>query len=107
MDVGMVGGGAGKVPEVLDVHVVAVFEPDTGRIVHVHMVTVFKGGRSVSETEAIETALARAKKAGHSTELLKTKTSKNPLHGRIPHKIDIKTGGFVPITTDRVRPKFR
>jgi hypothetical protein len=100
-------GGAGKMPEISDVHVVAVFEPGTGKVVHVHSVTVFKGGRSVSEGETIQAALARAAEAGHNTETLKTKLSKNPVHGQLSHKIDTKTGEFVPLTVDRARLKLR
>ena len=88
-------GGGGKVPEVFDVHVVAVFDPNTGTIVHVHNVTVYKGGRSVPEKEAIETALARASHLGHQTEKLKVKLSKNPEHGQSPHRIDLASGEFV------------
>ena|SRR5271166_2150945 len=90
-------GSAGKAPQVSDVHVVVLYDPNTGSIRHVHNVTVYEGGQPVSEKEAIDTALARASRAGHRTESLKIKVSKDPRHGRSPHKIDPTTGDFVPL----------
>src|SRR5690349_10117438 len=51
---------AGKTPRVTDVHVIALYEQDTGRIKHVHTVTVFEGGRNITEKEAIEAARTHA-----------------------------------------------
>jgi hypothetical protein len=87
----------GRVPEISDIQVVALYEPDAGKIVHVHTVTVFKGGREVSEKEAIDTAVAHASKAGLRTERLKIKVSKDADHGRRPHRIDLSTGDFIPL----------
>ena len=35
-------GGGGQAPEISDVHVVAIYDPNTGRVVHVHNVTFTK-----------------------------------------------------------------
>jgi hypothetical protein len=99
----IVSESGGNAPEISDVHVVAVYDPNTGTIFHVHNVTVYKGGRSVTEKEAIDTALARASEAGHRTENLEIKLSKNPVHGRSPHKIDLTTGDFMPVLADGLR----
>ena len=48
---------AGRSREVADVKVVELYEPDTGNVVHMHTVVAFKGGRILSEKEAIEEAL--------------------------------------------------
>jgi hypothetical protein len=87
----------GRMPKVADIRVVALYHPQTGKISHVHSVTVFEGGRAVDEKEAIETAKALAKKAGHATDTLAVRVSKDPMHGRKPHRIDVKTGEFVPL----------
>jgi hypothetical protein len=93
----------GRVPKVADTHVVALYHPQTGKISHVHSVTVFEGGRAVSEKEAVETAKALAKKAGHSVDTLSIKVSKDLMHGRKPHRIDVKTGDFVPLEMPKRR----
>lgn len=51
----------GRAPKVADAHVVALYHPSTGKIAHVHSVTVFEGARPVSEKEAIEAAKALAR----------------------------------------------
>ena len=91
----------GRMPKVADTHVVALYHRQTGKIFHVHSVTVFEGARAVSEKEAIETAKALAKKAGHAIDVLTVKVSKDLLHGRKPHRIDVKTGEFVPLETPK------
>jgi hypothetical protein len=88
-------GGAGNAPNVSDVYAVVLYDPETGLIRHVHNVTVFEGGRPVSEEEAIQTAVTRAAQVGHRTESLKIKVSKDARHGRSPHRIDLNTGDFV------------
>jgi hypothetical protein len=87
----------GNAPKVVDHYVVALYEPDTGAIRHLHTVTVFEGGHRVNEQEAIQRAYDKASKAGHKTADLKIKVSKNADHGRRPHRIDLKTDEFVPI----------
>ena len=93
----------GRAPEVSDTHVVALYHPDTGKIVHLHTVTVFKGGRVVTEKEAIDAAVANALKVGHQTEHLKVKTSKDPAHGRSPHRIDLDSGRFIAVPPKAIR----
>jgi len=92
--------GGGNAPRIADIHVVAVYDPDSGKIAHLHTVTVFEGGRAVGEKEAVSAAMALARKAGHPVERLKTKVSKDAKHGRSPHKIDLKSGNFVPVFPD-------
>jgi len=93
----------GRMLKVADIHVVALYHPETGKISHVHSVTVFEGGRAVSEKEAVETAKGLAKKAGHSIEGLAVKVSKDLMHGRKPHRIDVKSGEFVPLEMQKRR----
>jgi hypothetical protein len=91
----------GNAPKIVDYYVVAFYEPGTGTIRHVHTVTVFEGGHSVDEREAIRRAHNKASKAGHNTAHLKSKVSKNPEHGRQPHRIDLKTDEFAPVQITR------
>jgi len=88
---------AGKTLEVVDTHVVALYDAETGRIAHVHTVTVFKGGSPVTEKEAIEAARKVANKSGVKTDRLKIKVSKDAAHGRGPHRIDVASGNFLPL----------
>jgi hypothetical protein len=87
----------GTVPKVADTHVVALYHPVSGKILHMHSVTVFEGGRAVSQEEAIETAKKLASKTGLKIAGLEVKLSKDLNHARKPHRIDVKSGEFVAV----------
>ncbi|MCI0359364.1 MAG: hypothetical protein L0211_12875 [Planctomycetaceae bacterium] len=87
----------GLIEEAADFKAVAVYEPSAGKIVHMHIVKVFEGGRAVSEQEAVETAHREAKRLGHDIAKLRTKVSTDSKHATLPHRIDIKTGDFVAL----------
>lgn len=91
---------AGRAPKVIATHVVALYD-DAGRIHHCHTVHVHRGGRHVSEDEAIEAAYDRARQLGHDTSRLQFKVSKTPEHGHFPHAIDMATGQFVEVARPR------
>jgi hypothetical protein len=93
----------GRAPKVSDIHVVALFDPKTGNIRHVHTITVFEGGRAISERQAIESARAQAAKSGLKTEGLEIKTSRDAVHGRFPHRIDLKSKEFVALPTVSIK----
>jgi hypothetical protein len=82
--------------------VVALYDPQSGMIAHMHTVTMFKGGRLVSESEAIETAHKEAASYGHRVAELKTKVSSNYAHCRHCNRIDPETGEF--LTSGRCPP---
>lgn len=88
---------AGRIREVVDVKVVALYEPSTGSIVHMHTEVAFKGGRIATEKEAIERAHKSATRQGHDTGKLKVKVSLNPSHAMRPHRIDLSSGNFVAL----------
>ena len=75
--------------------VVALYEPHSGYVVHMHTIIMFKGGRVVSEKEAIDTAHREAASCGHAIGKLKTKVSSNYDHVRYCNRIDPDTGEFV------------
>jgi hypothetical protein len=49
-----------------------VYDPSDGKIVHMHHVVVFEGGKKVNEQEAENEAMHRAKSRGHAADKLKT-----------------------------------
>jgi hypothetical protein len=85
------------VVKVSDFKAVALYEPSTGKIVHMHIVNVLKGGRAVGEQEAVETAQREAKRVGHDVAKLRTKLSTNTKHITLPHRINVQTGEFVAL----------
>ena len=92
---------AGRAPKVIATRVVALYDAETGRIHHSHIVNIHKGGRDVAEQEAIEGALRHARQLGHDTARLKVKVSTNAEHGHFPYAIDVASGEFVAISHGR------
>lgn len=64
-------GNGGSMPGVVSSRVVALYRSSDGRVVHVHTVRVFEGGRSVSREEAESAARANAGRHGHDVASLK------------------------------------
>jgi hypothetical protein len=89
---------AGRKHEIADVKIVALYEVQTGNIVHLHTVVAFKGGRVLSEKEVIDEAQRQASHRGHATGRLATKVSSNLEHAARPHRIDPASGQFVPLS---------
>jgi hypothetical protein len=67
----MTYGSGGDMPKVVSTRVVAIYRSDDGRVVHLHTVRVFEGGREVSREEAEKTARAHAASVGHDLSALK------------------------------------
>jgi hypothetical protein len=88
----------GTAPKIANNHIVALYESASGKIRHLHCVTVFEGGASVSENQAVTDAQKAAAKFGHNVKDLKVKTSTDRAHAIRPHRIDVSTGNFVPLT---------
>lgn len=88
---------AGKSAKVISTQVVALYDPQSGQIRHVHAVHVHQGGRNVPDSEAIEEAHDHARRLGHDTRRLKVKVSNRSEHAHLPHRIDTLTDEFVPI----------
>ena len=84
-----------RVFEIAEVKIVALYQPNSGNIIHMHTVMVFKGGRVVSEKEAIETAHREAACMGHVVAELGTTVSSDHEHAKRCHRIDLSTGAFV------------
>ncbi|KAA8884487.1 hypothetical protein F3087_33330 [Nocardia colli] len=88
---------AGSAPAVESTLVVALYEPKTGQIRHLHSVTVFRGAQRTDEAEAIEAAKQSAAKYHDDAAHLAVATSDDPRY-LSPHRIDPSTGQFVPLT---------
>jgi hypothetical protein len=66
-----------------------IFDPVSGRILHVHHDIALPGGRLVSESEAEEAAMAQLRKRGrHSTQLEALHVNPDELHSRVRYKVD-------------------
>jgi hypothetical protein len=64
-------GNGGSMPRVVSSRVVALYSPEDGRVVHVHTVRVFEGGKPVSREEAESAARSHAGRHGHNVASLK------------------------------------
>jgi hypothetical protein len=89
--------GAGEAPRVTSSIVVALYEHDLGRVVHLHTVHMHEGSGEVSQSEAVEQAKRHAQTLGHEPDRLRIAISTDPTHGQQPHRIDPATGGFEPL----------
>jgi hypothetical protein len=89
--------GAGEAPRITSSIVVALHEPDSGRVVHLHTVHLHEGAREVSQSEAIDEARRNAQTLGHAPDRLGVAVSTDAAHGQLPHRIAPATGGFEPL----------
>ena len=88
----------GAAPKLVATKVVALYEPTSGRIHHLHTSHFYEGAVQPAESTLIAHAARQARRLGHDTERLSNTISENPLHGQIPHRIDTDSGAFVPLT---------
>lgn len=80
--------------KISDVVVVALYEPLTGRILHVHTSIRHVGAEALDEAEAVETAQRHASAVGHDPESLHVAVSRSLEHASEPHRVDPATGEF-------------
>ena len=64
-------GNGGKAPKTSATHTVAVYDA-TGRVVRMHSVVVFEGGKAVSQEEAQKEAIELSRRSGHDVTKLKS-----------------------------------
>jgi hypothetical protein len=83
------------------VQVVAFYDPGSGKILHLHMVTTFGGIAPLTEDEAIAEAKAQARRRNPEVDRLAIALSNDAEHGRFPHSIDPNTRAFVPLREER------
>jgi hypothetical protein len=90
---------AGDAPKSVSTTVVALYDPASGRIHHVHTVHRHEGGEELSESAVIAQAQRHAKQLGHDVDHLNAKVSSRAEYGHVPHRIDLRTGAFVALET--------
>jgi len=77
--------------------VVAFYDPESGKIKHLHMVTTLAGVKPPTSEEAVEEAKAITRRRKSQVSGLPVALSTNAEHGRNPHSIDLNTKTFVPL----------
>ena len=110
----------GRGMELAQLHIVALYDPESGTVISRHSVAVLKGGKEVSEEAAVETTLARAKafyerigndevrmkkysNAGKTLfplDKLKIAVSNDPSHMGVGLRVDPKSGKVIAIEDD-------
>lgn len=91
------GSAGGEELSVEHVQVVAFYEPDTGAIRQVHLVTTLAGAPRLSQDEALAQAKQHGSRRRPVPEDLDVAFSEDPEHGHRPHRIDPETKAFVPL----------
>ncbi len=94
----MMNGSGGAAPRIAATHNVALFDPRDGRIVHMHHVVVFAGGKPVTPQQAESEAVAIARRRGHKVDRLELLTVAGPLpreKGRF--RVDLARRALVPL----------
>jgi hypothetical protein len=91
------GLSKGNAMSIEHVQVVALYEPDTGDIRHVHAVMTLRGAKRVTEGEAIKDAKQFASRRHKNVESFAVALSNESQHAHSPHRIDLKTKIFVPV----------
>ena len=82
------------------VQVVALYDPD-GTIRHVHTVTTMRGANPVTQDQATAEARRHASRHHGDSDALAVALSNDAEHGRRPHRIDLKTKSFVPVSESK------
>jgi hypothetical protein len=90
-----------KILSVQHVQVVALYDPESGKIVHLHTVTTLTGGTPPTHEAAIADAKLQATRRDRNVNGLAVALSNEAEHVRLPHRIDPKTKAFVPIPDPR------
>jgi hypothetical protein len=97
-------GGAGDHPALEHIQTVALYDRETGRIVHRHSVVTFAGAARTTEEEVVAAALREASRGHADPGRFGVATSNKPEHAHRPHRIDPASKTFVPLPT-RLRMK--
>ena len=80
-------------------HFVAVYRPNDGHVMHLHMVHVVERGRQVPREEAEAEAKTRAAAAGHNVAVLKFAYAET-LEPAGRYKVDVASGKIIPDVSD-------
>lgn len=101
----MIAGSAGNAPQVVAIHVVALYRRDDGRVVHLHTVQVFEGGRDVSREAAELGARASAQAIGHDVDSLGALHLDQAPPEPGPYRADVASGRLEALGARRRTPR--
>ena len=90
-----------KIPSVEHVQVIALYDPNSGIIKHLHMVTTLSGATPLTIEKAIAEAKTQASRRNPNIDDLSVALSNDVEHGRRPHCIDPNTKTFVPLLNEK------
>jgi hypothetical protein len=79
------------------IQVVALYDSD-GTIRHLHTVTTIGGANPITEDQATAEARRHASRRHKDSDALAVALSNDVEHARRPHRIDLKTKSFVPVS---------
>jgi hypothetical protein len=96
--------GGANAPLVDHVQIVALYDPESGHIRHLHMVSSEKGLAPLPQDDVVAQAKASAKRRHKAVDALGIALSHDPAHGLHPHRIDTATKAFVRVIHE---PKSR
>jgi len=97
----MIGSAGKNHLSVEHVQVVALYDPKDGRIRHIHSVTTLRGAKQVSQDQVISEAKGLASRRHKNVGALAIALSNDAEHISRPHRIDLKTKAFVPISKSK------
>jgi hypothetical protein len=103
----MMTGGAGKSLKIVEGHAVAVYDPKDGRVVHMHHVIVFEGGKSVSAEQAQKEAVEAVKRRGLRVENVKTLRADLPAEPAGRFKVDVDKKKLIALKPPARIPKMK
>jgi len=98
---------SGRALAVAQVQVVALYDPKTGAIRHVHLVTTLAGAQPLTESDVVAEARRRASRGHQNADRLSAALSNDAEHGHRPHRIDPKTRRFVPLVAEKAKRRTK
>ena len=101
----MIAGSAGNAPGVVAIRVVALYRRNDGRVVHLHTVQIFQGGRDVSREAAERGARASAKAIGHDVDSLGALHLDQAPSEAGPYRADVASGMLEALGGRRRTPR--
>lgn len=98
----MIGNG-GKALKASATHTVAVYD-STGRVVRMHQVVVFEGGKAVSQEEAQKEAIELSRRSGHDVTKLKSLVVDHLAAKAGQFRVDVGSKKLVALETPSRKP---
>jgi hypothetical protein len=97
----MFSGSAGKTPSLERMRTVALYDRESGHIVHLHSELTYAGGSHPSDAEILAAVLRSAEGRHPDPRRFGVAWTDVPDHAHRPHRIDPATEAFVPVVPGR------